>query len=54
MKIMKQVLSSILFPYSKKPILGLAQEWFRELSFSKLECGVHESLFYEQCYKCGQ
>ena len=28
--------------YSKQPIFGLTLEWFRELSFSRLECGVHE------------
>ena len=27
---------------SKQPIFGLTQEWFRELSFSRLECGVHD------------
>ena len=30
--------------YSKHPIFGLTQEWFRELSFSRLECGVHDKL----------
>ena len=30
------------YVYSKQPILGLTQEWFRELSFSMLECGVHK------------
>ena len=30
------------YVYSKQPILGLTQEWFRELSFSRLECGVHK------------
>ena len=35
--------SSVLsYVYSKQPILGLTQEWFRELSFSRLECGVHK------------
>ena len=33
----------------KSPIVtdltvGLTQEWFRELSFSSLECGVHDKL----------
>ena len=32
------------YVYSKQPILGLTQEWFRELSFSRLECGVHNKL----------
>ena len=32
------------YVYSKQPILGLTQEWFRELSFSRLECGVHDKL----------
>ena len=32
------------YVYSKQPILGLTQEWFRELSFSRLECGVHVKL----------
>ena len=27
--------------HSKQPSFGLAQEWLRELSFSRLECGVH-------------
>ena len=30
--------------YSKQPIFGLTQDWFRELSFSRLECGVHDKL----------
>ena len=30
--------------YSKQPIFWLTQEWFRELSFSRLECGVHDKL----------
>ena len=30
--------------YSKQAIFGLTQEWFRELSFSRLECGVHDKL----------
>ena len=30
------------YVYSKQPILGLTQEWFRELFFSRLECGVHD------------
>ena len=30
--------------YSKQPIFGLTQEWLRELSFSRLECGVHDNL----------
>ena len=30
--------------YSKQPIFGLTQEWLRELSFSRLECGVHDKL----------
>ena len=25
-------------------ILGLTQEWFRELFFSRLECGIHDPL----------
>ena len=28
----------ISYVYSKQPIFGLTQEWFRELSFSSLEC----------------
>ena len=37
--------------YSKQPIFGLTQpEWFRELSFSRLECGVHDRLhIYPLC-----
>ena len=35
------LVSYISYVYSKQPIFGLAQEWFRELSFSRLECGVH-------------
>ena len=30
--------------YSKQPIFGLTQEWFRELSISRLECGVQDRL----------
>ena len=47
--------------YSKQPILGLTQlpEWFRELSSSRLECGVHDKLhiyplcriFYFTCHR---
>ena len=29
---------------------GLTQEWFRELSFSKLECGVHDRLHIYDMY----
>ena len=29
---------------SEQPILGLTLGWFRELSFSRLECGVHDRL----------
>ena len=32
------------YVHSKQPIPGLTQEWFRELSFSTLECGVHDKL----------
>ena len=32
------------YVYSKQPIFGLTQEWFRELSFSRLQCGVHDKL----------
>ena len=32
----------VSYVYSKQPILGLTQEWFRELSFSRLVCGVHK------------
>ena len=32
------------YVYSKHPIFGLTQEWLRELSFSRLECGVHDKL----------
>ena len=36
--------------YSKQPIFGLTQEWLRELSFSRLECGVHDRLhIYPLC-----
>ena len=38
------------YVYSKEPILGLTQEWFREFSFSRLECGVHDRLhIYPLC-----
>ena len=38
------------YVYSKQPIFGLTQEWFRELSFSRLECGVHDRLhIYPLC-----
>ena len=32
------------YVYSKQPIFGVTQEWFRKLSFSRLECGVHDKL----------
>ena len=32
------------YVYSKQPMLGLTQELFRELSFTRLECGVHDKL----------
>ena len=32
------------YVYSKQPIFGLTREWLRELSFSRLECGVHDKL----------
>ena len=36
--------------YSKQSIFGLTQEWFREWSFSGLECGVHDRLhIYPMC-----
>ena len=38
---------SIIIPscvYSKQPIFGLTQQWLRELSFSRLEYGVHDKL----------
>ena len=39
-----------LYRYSKQPIFGLTQEWFRELSFSRLDCGVHDKLhIYPLC-----
>ncbi len=38
-----------LYIYSKQPILGLPQECFRELSFSRLECGVHVRLNIYPC-----
>ena len=45
MPITKPARSVVLsYVYSKQPILGLTQEWFRELSFSRLERGVHDKL----------
>ena len=49
----------LVYVYSKQPILGLTQVWFRELSFSRLECGVHDKLhiytlggiFYFPCHR---
>ena len=35
---------SLSYVYPKQPIFWLTQEWFRELSFSRLECGVHDKL----------
>ena len=32
------------YVYSKQPIFWQTQEWFRALSFSRLECGVHDRL----------
>ena len=41
----KCLLSYVLsYVYSKQPIFGLTQAWLRELSFSRLECGVHDRL----------
>ena len=36
---------------SKQPIMpiGLAKEWFRQLFFSSLECGVHDRLPIVAC-----
>ena len=34
------------YMYSKQPTMGLTQEWFRKLSFPKLECGVHDRLHF--------
>ena len=36
--------SFLSYVHSKQPIFGLIHEWFRELSFSRLECGVHDRL----------
>ena len=38
------LLFSFLVIYSKQPIFRLTQEWFRELPFSGLACGVHDRL----------
>ena len=35
---------ALSYEYSKQPIIGLTQKRFRELSFSRLECGVHDRL----------
>ena len=41
---------SFLDTYSRQSILVLTLEWFRELSFSRLECGVHDMLLvYPLC-----
>ena len=41
---------TVLTPISKQPNFGLTQEWLRELSFSRLECGVHDRLhIYPLC-----
>ena len=32
------------YVYSKQPIFGLTREWLRELSLSRLECGVQDKL----------
>ena len=38
------------YVYSKQPILGLTLEWFRELSLSRLDGGVHDRLhIYPPC-----
>ena len=38
------------YVYSKQPIVGLTQEWLRELSFSRLKCGVRDRLhIYPLC-----
>ena len=36
--------SQFLVIYAKQPILELTQERFRELFFSRLECGAHDRL----------
>ena len=36
--------------YSKRLIFGLTQEWFRELSFSRLEGGVHDMIHVHPRY----
>ena len=46
----QQKLLVLSYVYSKQPIFGLTQEWFRELSFSRLECGVHDKVhIYPLC-----
>ena len=42
--ILNLVFLVLSYVYSKQPIFWLTQEWFRELSFSRLECGVHDKL----------
>ena len=32
------------YVYCEQPILGLIQEWFIELSFTRQECGLHDRL----------
>ena len=44
------IVLSYTLVHSKQHILGQTQEWFRELSFSRLERGVHDRLdIYTMC-----
>ena len=49
--VLRIVLSYNVYIYcnSNQPILELTQEWFRELSFSRLECGVHRRFIFTPC-----
>ena len=44
------VISLVLSYILQTPILGLTQEWFRTVSFSRLACGVYDTL---HIYPCG-
>ena len=41
---LSMIILIISYVYYKQSIFGLTREWFRELSFSRLECVVHDKL----------
>ena len=45
-RVIMRLVGNVLFLviYSKQPMFGFTHEWFREFSFPRLECGVHDRL----------